>query len=142
MSFPSKVFVDTNIILDLLTQREPFFVDAEKLFSLSDKGFFHLFISADSFTTIAYFLNKHYGKQEALRHLIQFKALVSILPVNEKIIDLALASEAPDFEDAIQVAVAETGGMNCIITRDVKGFKQTDLGVFDTKLFLKAFSGK
>jgi|SRR5690606_13787705 len=140
MPFPTKVFIDTNVALDLLTQREPFFVDAQKLFSLSDKGYFQLYLSADVFTTIAYFLNKYVGKQEAITYLIKFKTLVSILPVNEKVIDLALASKSSDFEDAVQIAVAETNEMNCIVTRNVKDFSQTVLGVFDTKLFLNAFS--
>lgn len=140
MTFPAKVFIDTNIVLDLLTARDPFFADAQKLFTLADKGLFELFISADSLTTIAYFLNKQYGKQEPIRHLIQFKTLVKILPVNEKVIDLALASKAGDFEDGVQMAVAETNGMSCIVTRDIIDFVHTDLAVFTTSLFLKAFS--
>lgn len=140
MTFPAKVFIDTNIVLDLLTRREPFFADAEKLFSLSDKGCFELYISADSFTTIAYFLNKYHSKQDTVKHLIQFKTLVTILPVNEKVIALALVSKAADFEDAVQIAVAETNGMNCIITRNIKEFSQTILAVFDPKLFLKSFN--
>jgi len=140
MTFPSKVFIDTNIVLDLLTQRAPFFADAEKLFTLADKGYFELFVSADSFTTIAYFLNKHYGKKKAIKYLIHFKTLVTILPVNEKIIEIALVSEALDFEDSVQMAVAETNEMSCIITRDIKDFGRTDLAVFTTSLFLKAFA--
>lgn len=139
MSSPQKVFLDTNIALDLLTKRAPFIYDAEKIFTLADKEKIQLFISADSFTTIAYFLNKYHNRKKALKLLIQFKTLVNILPVNEKVIDMALVSKAKDFEDAVQIAAAVSSGMDCIITRDEKGFSQAEIAVFSPKSFLKVF---
>src|SRR5690554_3975136 len=140
MPFPAKVFLNPNIVLDPVTRREPFFVDVENLFSLAVKGGSELYISPDSFTPLAYFLNKYHSKQDTVKHLIQFKTIVTILPVNEKVIDLALVSKAADFEDTVQIAVAETNGMNCIVTRNIKDFSQTILAVFDPKLFLKSFN--
>jgi len=97
-----KVFVDTDIALDLLSQREPHYAAAAKLFTLADKGKLSIYISSLSFSNLNYLLTRQYDARESRRILNSFKVLVKVLPVDDKIIELALSSKFADFEDAIQ----------------------------------------
>ena len=101
-----KVFVDTDIVLDLLAERQPNYPFAALLFTLSDKGKVHLNVSSITFSNLNYILAKQFSNKKARQILTTFKVLVKILSVDEKIIELALASEFSDFEDAIQYYTA------------------------------------
>lgn len=131
-----KLLVDTNIIIDLLAKREDFYKEAQQLFTLADKGKVCLFISALSLANIHYLLAKTYGKENARRILIQFKVLVEVLALDNKITELALASDFSDFEDAIQYYTAIENGLNIIITRNKKDFKSSSLPVFTAAEYL------
>jgi predicted nucleic acid-binding protein len=98
----NRVFVDTNIVLDYLTHRKHFYNSAAELFSLVDSGYIVICISSLSFMTIHYHLLKRMEKGEALRVVSKFRTKVTLLPVSERTIDLALASDFNDFEDAVQ----------------------------------------
>ena len=80
-----KVFVDTDIILDLLGNREPFYQYAATLFSLADKGELQLFVSSLSFANLNYLLSKQYNSDQAKKKLLKFKTLVTVLSVSDKI---------------------------------------------------------
>jgi predicted nucleic acid-binding protein len=75
------VFLDTNVVIDLLAGREPFYKEAQVLFTLADKGQLQLQISALSFANASYALAKHYPVADAKKYLQQFKVLKSELPV-------------------------------------------------------------
>ena len=124
-----RVLVDTNIILDLLAKREEFFKDAQLLFTLGDRKNVKLYISALSVANINYILTKVQGKDTARRILIQFKVLVEVLPFDDKITELALASDFTDFEDAIQYYTALENGLDIIVTRNKKDYKNVDLPI-------------
>lgn len=124
-----RVLVDTNIILDLLAQREEFYKDAQRLFTLADRKNVKLYISALSVANVNYILTKVQGKDTARRILIQFKVLVEVLPFDDKITELALASDFTDFEDAIQYYTALENGLDIIVTRNKKDYKNVDLPI-------------
>ncbi len=124
-----RVLVDTNIILDLLAQREEFYKDAQRLFTLADRKNVKLYISALSVANVIYILTKVQGKDTARRILIQFKVLVEVLPFDDKITELALASDFTDFEDAIQYYTALENGLDIIVTRNKKDYKNVDLPI-------------
>ena len=124
-----KLLVDTNIILDLLAKREGFYKDAQLLFTLADRKKVALFISALSIANVNYILTKVHGKDAARKILIQFKVLVNVLPFDDKITELALASDFTYFEDAIQYYTGLENGLNIIITRNKKDFKNSALPV-------------
>ena len=71
-----KIFIDTNIVLDLLGQREPFYEDAAKLFSLADRGKIKLYVSSLTIANSNYVLSKLKSAKEARVILIKFKVLV------------------------------------------------------------------
>ena len=93
------VFVDTNIVIDLLQKRENFYQEAQELFTKADRKKLKLYISALTFANTYYILSKYYSSSEAKKILSKFKVLVEVLPTTDKIIDLSLASDFNDFED-------------------------------------------
>ena len=126
-----KVFLDTNIILDLLAKRMPFYTEAAELFSLADKKKVRLFISAVSLANTYYILAKQNSDTEVRRILRKFKVLVTVLDLNDKISDLALNSDFKDFEDAIQYYTALENDLEMIITRNQSDFKGSTLPVLN-----------
>ena len=132
-----KVFIDTDIILDLLAKREPFYPHAAELFSLIDKKILKAYVSSIIFSNLHYILKKLTNKDTALKSLLKLKLLVSVLPVDEKIIELALASDFNDFEDAIQFYVAKENNIQYLLTRNIKDFKKADISVMTAEDYLK-----
>lgn len=132
-----KVFVDTDIILDFLSIREPFYINAANLFSLADKGELQIFVSSLAFANLNYLLSKQYNTNEARKKLLKFKTLVSVLAVDDKIIELALTSDFKDFEDGIQYFSAINKGLKIILTRNLKDFKTADIAVMTAEEYLK-----
>jgi predicted nucleic acid-binding protein len=132
-----KVFVDTNIVIDLLAKREPFFKEAQELFTLADKKEIRVLISSLTFANAFYSISKHYKNTETKNHLQKFKILVEILPLDEKVIELALSSDFADFEDGLQYFVALNNGADIIITRNKKDFKTATIPVLSADEYLK-----
>jgi predicted nucleic acid-binding protein len=124
-----NIFVDTNIIIDLLAKREPFYKDAQDLFTLSDKKEIQLCISSLSFANTYYSIVKHHKDIDARKYLAKFKVLVKVLPLEDKAIQLALASNFNDFEDGLQYFVAMDNESDIIITRNKKDFKNSKIPV-------------
>jgi predicted nucleic acid-binding protein len=124
-----NIFVDTNIVIDLLTKREPFYKDAQDLFTLSDKKEVQLFISSLTFANAYYSIVRHHKEVEAKKYLLKFKVLVTILSLEDKAIELALASDFKDFEDGLQYFVAMDNEADVIITRNKKDYRNSKIPV-------------
>lgn len=133
-----KVFVDTDIVLDLLSAREPHYIYAAELFSLSDEESVKLFVSALTFANVHYILSKQLSATKSRKLILKFKTLVHVLPVNDKIIELALASDFSDFEDAIQYNTAIDNGITVILTRNLRDFKKSDIAVLTSQQYLES----
>lgn len=131
-----KVFVNTDIALDLLAQREPHYSAAAMLFTLADKKKISLYISSLSFSNLHYLLTRQYDAKESRRILNSFKILVKVLPVDNKIIELALSSKFLDLEDAMQYFTAIENGINVLLTRNVKDYKQASIAVLSAEDYL------
>ena len=132
----TRVFVDTDLCIDLLSGREPFNKSAEWLFSLADKGKLKIHVSALSFATIDYILQSHYSTTHSRQIIAKFRTLVTVLAVDGKTIDLAIASSFNDFEDAIQYCCAIENNIVTIITRNVKDYKKASIDVITPETFL------
>jgi predicted nucleic acid-binding protein len=132
-----RVFVDTDVVLDLLAQREPFYEYAAALFMQADQQNITLFISSLSFTHLHYLLIKQKSPAEARKILSRFKVLVKVLPVDDKILELALHSEFKDFKDALQYYCAIENGINFLITRNIKDYKHASIPVFTAESYCK-----
>jgi len=132
----NKLFIDTNIIVDLLSKRKDFYQEAQELFTLADEQEIKLYISSLTFANTHYLLSRELNANEARKILIKFKLLVRILPLDDKLLDLALSSDFNDFEDAIQYYTALENNLNIIITRNKKDFKTSKLPVLTAKEYL------
>ena len=130
-----KVFIDTNIVLDLLLQRRNFLINAEKIFSLAYKGKIVLYFSAVSFVSVTYYLGKHTNKdiKAVLENLCK---IVKILPFNQRIIENTLHSNFKDIEDGYQYFTAKENNIHIMITRNVKDFLVDDISVVTPEEFL------
>ncbi|MBK9048012.1 MAG: PIN domain-containing protein [Bacteroidetes bacterium] len=133
----AKVFVDTDIILDLLAGREPYYQYAAKLFSLADSGKIEICVSSLTFSNLNYILSKQFSVAQARKKLLTFKTLVTVLSVNEKVVDLALNSDFKDFEDALQYFTATEFKVTTLLTKNLKDFKKAEIAVLSAEQYLK-----
>lgn len=131
-----NIFIDTNIVIDLLEKRKRFYKEAQELFSLADQKKTTLYISALTIANTHFMLHK-YLKMDARKVLSQFKVLVEVLPLDDNILELAMASNFKDFEDAIQYYTAIKNNMQIIITRNKKDFKNSSIPILTAKEYLK-----
>lgn len=133
----SRLLIDTNIVMDLLSKREKFYDEAAALFSRADKKELVLTITSLTFANTNYILTKLKSAKEAREILRKFKVLVELLNLDDKITELALSDESfPDFEDGLQYYSAIENQIDVIITRNKKGFKNSKIPVLTTKEFL------
>ncbi|WP_298397691.1 PIN domain-containing protein [Flavobacterium sp.] len=131
-----KVFLDTNVMLDFVGERNPFFENAQIIVNLADKGKIILYVSALSFATCSYFLTKEYGTLIAKDKLSKFKILTNIVAVDEVIVDKSLLSKFSDFEDGLQYFSALKESCTYILTRNEKDFKSSEITIMNPKEFL------
>jgi predicted nucleic acid-binding protein len=135
-----KLFVDTNIIIDLFARREPFYAEAATLFSLADTKKLYLSVSALTFANANYILLQSKKPDEAKLILRKLKLIVSVVTLDEKIVGLSLNdSDFKDYKDALQYYSALENGDDAIITRNLKDFKKSKLPVMTATQFLKNF---
>jgi predicted nucleic acid-binding protein len=134
------VFVDTDVTLDLLSQRKPFYTYAAKLFSAAEKGDIKIFVSSLSFSNLNYILSKQYSTVPTREILRKLKLIVNVLSVTDKEIDLALASDFKDFEDAIQYFSAIDNGIGIIITRNLVDYQITSIPVMTAEQYIVSTS--
>jgi predicted nucleic acid-binding protein len=132
-----KILLDTNIVLDLLARRMPFYNEAAELFSLADNKIIRLSISSLSLANTHYVLSRFKPQVEARKILRIFKVLVQVLSFDDKIADLALNSDLKDFEDAIQYYTAIENEQDLIVTRDLTGYKDSKIPVLTAGEFIK-----
>ena len=119
-----NVLIDTNVIIDVLVQRKPFFEHSQLVLLASEQKLINGFVSATAVTDIFYVVRKHYNKADAhelmKKHLI---GTVSVAAVDEYAILKALEMEWNDFEDCVQYVVSENISADYIVTRNPKDFQ-------------------
>lgn len=135
-----KILIDTNIILDVLLERQPFVHQAAKLFEMIESGNLEGVIGATTVTTVDYFLKKALSMKEAMSVLKKLLKLFEVAPVNRLVLEDALDSGFLDFEDAVLHASALHVGAQAIVTRDEKGFRKATLAIYTPERFLSGLS--
>lgn len=124
-----KIFVDTNIIIDLIANREPFSKYAIALFSEAEKKKVKLFTSSHAIATTHYLLKK-YVEEKLRQLLLSLTDYLHIISIDAELIKKGLKSKHRDFEDALQILCAGSiPKMDCIVTRNTKDFKDSDIPV-------------
>src|SRR5690606_15056122 len=124
------VFVDTNVIVDLLAERPPFSKYAIELFAMAENGDVLLYTSSHSIATTHYLLKKHVGEKELRAILYSLLDFISPIAIDISILKRSLLSNHKDFEDAIQIdAASSIPELDFIVTRNLKDFKSANLPV-------------
>ena len=133
-----RIFIDTNVMIDLLARRIPFYEEAKLIFSLVDIGRYTAVVAPISFSTAAYLLGRKLSFEELSKQLRDFSSIAEIANIDERIVrkSLSVSSQFHDIEDAMQHYVAIQADCNCIITRNIKDFIHSDIPVYTPKEFL------
>jgi predicted nucleic acid-binding protein len=135
-----KLLVDTNIVIDLLSRREPFYEEAALLFSLADRKQIELAVSSLTIANTSYVLLKQMDSSKAKSILRKLRLILKILQLDDKIIGLALNDETfTDFEDGLQYFTAIENGQDLIITRNLKDFENSKLPTMTAKQFIESY---
>ena len=125
-----KVFLDTNILIDLLADRQPFSKFAIEIFDLAEKKKIKLYTSSHSLATTHYLLKKYMGEKDLRTLLYSLLDYLDIMSIDLTIIKKSLLSRHKDFEDAIQIFAANSiDNLDFIVTRNVKDFKEAGIVV-------------
>lgn len=136
-----KLFVDTNIVIDLLSRREPFFEEAAILFSLADKKQVELSISSLTIANTSYTLLRQMDSSKTKSILRKLKLILEILPLDDKVVGLALNDDTfTDFEDGLQYFTAIENQQEVIISRNLKDFKNSIIPTMTAKQFIKTLA--
>ncbi len=122
----SPIFLDNDIILDVLAKRHPFYHAAAKLMTLVEKRAIEGCTSSLIFSNLYYILRKLRSREIALNQLRKLRSIVNVLPVDDRAIDFALHSAFTDFEDAIQYHTAKQHPVKYLITRNTTDYKTGD----------------
>lgn len=133
-----RLFLDTNVVLDLLGEREPYYVSAARIATLADMGKVSLVVSALSYATIYYLLSRYENSLIVKNKIQTFSQLAETADLTNKLLQKGLASNFADFEDALQYYSALTANCRMIITRNVRDFKHADLPVMTPDEYLSS----
>jgi predicted nucleic acid-binding protein len=112
----------TNVVLDVLLDREAFAEDSSAVFALVEGGALTGLLCATTITTLACLAGKTVGRAQAAKQIRQLLSLFEVAPVTRAVLDGALASKAADFEDAVLAEAALQAGAQAIITRNLRDF--------------------
>ena len=135
----TRLFLDTNIVVDLLAKREPFYNDAVRLFSMAYNKKVQLVVAPITYTTASYLL-RHHGPEGVRNLLANFRQLSRIATIDERVVDESIVAKFEDFEDAVQYYTAIKAKADFIITRNGRDFVNTKIPVMTAADFLTSFS--
>ncbi len=132
-----RVFLDTNVLLDVIVERDnkQFSDDAATILSLGDKGAIELYMSVLSIPTIAYVIRKIDAerKKQIIKDLT---SIVKVLPSNPEHVECMIGGPMNDIEDALQVQSAKEGSCELILTRNINDFKESEIPTLTPGEFL------
>ena len=123
--------IDTNVALDFILEREPFFEASVEVISLTENAGVNEFVSATTVTDIYYIAKRHLKNHEAVMTLLRkFLRIVKVVKVTHKDIYLAVNLDWKDFEDSVQYCVAASNNFDGIVTRNMQGFDNDEVRIF------------
>ncbi|HEY4207131.1 MAG TPA: PIN domain-containing protein [Puia sp.] len=134
----NKAFVDTDVILDFMTAREPFAMDAARIFTLSEKKELSICTTGLVFSNAYYVLRKLGPHKKVIEKLTQLSRLIDVIGLSKSTVLRALGSDFGDFEDALQHYAALSENVKVIITRNTKDYKHSEIAVLTPTEFLKS----
>ena len=128
-----KILLDTNIVLDLILEREPFVNEAILLFEKIEQGQIIGYIAATTITNIFYIIRKAEGRDTAIGAIKRILIGLRFCDVDRAVVSTALELGLKDFEDGIQLACAQLNHLDAIVTRDLKDYAATNFPIWSVK---------
>ena len=135
----TKLFLDANVVLDLLGERDPFYKAVARIATLADKGEFNLVVSALTYSIVFDMLSKFEDREVVKEKIRKFKVIAETSDLTDKILEKGLSSKFSDFEDALQYHCALMMNCDIVITRNGKDFKGSEIPVLSPDEFLIYF---
>lgn len=132
-----KVFIGTDIFIDIILDRKPHSEFSGRLLSLCEENEIRGYTSSLVIANIYFILNKIASFQKAIQAVNKIRSLVDILPFTDKEIGESLNAEFDDFEDGVQYFIASHHKIDCLITRNTKDFKKARISILTPKEFLQ-----
>lgn len=133
-----KLFLDSDVVIDFITDREPFANPASELFELNEQGSIKLYLSAVSINNIYYIVRRFLGQKKTLEVIETLTEMTEVVGTTKKEIIQALKNDFTDFEDSVQYSSALTiNGLDAIITRNIKDYRNSSIAVMTPLNFLK-----
>ncbi len=133
-----KLFVDSDVVIDFFTDREPHANSASELFELNEQGSVKIFLSAVSINNIYYIVRRFLGHKKTIDVIELLTDMTEIVGTTKKEIVQALKNNFPDFEDSVQYSSALTiKDLDVIITRNIKDYRNSSIAVMTPLNFLK-----
>lgn len=138
-----KLLIDTNVVLDVLLRREPFFRTAAEVLNLTQRDEVREYVSASAITDIYYIANKQMKDRDAVRNLLKrLLMVVSVAAVSEREIQNALNLAWGDFEDSVQYSVALLNEMDGIVTRNPSDYQEANMRIWLPEQALELFANE
>ena len=131
-----KLFIDTDIILDVVFKREPYFLDSQKIISLIERNYFDGYTSTLVIANCYYIISSNIDNKTAIKTISKLRSLLSVLPFFDKEIGESINSNIRDFEDGVQYFISVNNNINNLITRNISDYKDLDINIFTPKDFL------
>lgn len=121
---PYRVLIDVDIVLDVLTSRQPFFSDSAALLACCETGRCEGMVAAHTVTVLFYLLTKYHDRGFARKAIVDLLRLVEVTAVDDKVVRAALALDLEDFEDAVQTCAGAAASADYVATRNVADFSR------------------
>jgi len=117
-----KVLIDTNVIVDVALEREPFYAESDRILTFVEEGQIQGYVSASTFSDLYYIIRRDKGRDWTLDFLRQLATFCQVATVDNSVISIALTCNFKDFEDAIQYSTAVINLIDAIVTRNPRDF--------------------
>jgi predicted nucleic acid-binding protein len=127
-----KVLFDTNVILDVLLQRQPYMASATKLMAAAETSQISGYLGATTVTTLFYLYAKASSSRDAKKAVDKLLQIFNVAPVNHNVLHAALTSDFKDYEDAVLHEAGLRAGVDCIVTRNAKDFSKAKVTIYET----------
>jgi predicted nucleic acid-binding protein len=137
-----KILVDTDVILDFFFDRKPFSENSTTILNLCENNIIVGYVTPVIISNIYYLLRRNAKHEKVIEKLKLLLTILNVLKMDKSTIDKALNSDFKDFEDALQnFSAVNFGEIEAIITRNIKDYKRSEIGVLTPESFVKLING-
>jgi len=134
-----KVLIDTDVILDSLFDRKPFGEYSSAILAMCETGKLTGYLTPLIYSNVYYLLRQTAKHEKVIEKLKQLLEITEVLQMDRKVIENALNSGFKDFEDSLQnYSAVNNGSIDLILTRNLKDYKNSELGVFTPETYLRS----